>query len=31
MSNIPDNANDSCPGVQDPEAGKKSGCDGCPN
>jgi len=28
---VPLDANESCPGVQDPSAGKRSGCEGCPN
>lgn len=29
--NVPENANESCPGVTDPSAGKRAGCEGCPN
>ena len=29
--NVPDNANEHCPGVQDERAGKADACDGCPN
>ena len=28
---VPENANDHCPGVENPKAGKSEACDGCPN
>lgn len=28
---IPDNANESCPGTKSEQAGKSAGCEGCPN
>lgn len=31
MSNVPENANESCPGTDSENAGKASGCAGCPN
>lgn len=30
-ADIPDNANEHCPGTQSDKAGKSSACDGCPN
>jgi len=30
-NNVPENANDHCPGVQDANAGKADACAGCPN
>lgn len=29
--NIPENANQGCPGTSNKEAGKSSACQGCPN
>ena len=29
--NVPENANEHCPGTQSEQAGKGSACDGCPN
>jgi Mrp family chromosome partitioning ATPase len=31
MENVPDNANQHCPGTQSEQAGKSSACAGCPN
>ncbi|XP_042361638.1 cytosolic Fe-S cluster assembly factor nubp1 [Plectropomus leopardus] len=31
MSDVPDNANEHCPGTQSEQAGKTSSCQGCPN
>lgn len=31
MSDIPQNANESCPGTKSEQAGKSSACAGCPN
>ena len=31
LKQVPENANDHCPGTQSSNAGKESGCDGCPN
>ena len=28
---VPENANEHCPGTQDPRAGKEDACQGCPN
>lgn len=29
--NVPENANENCPGVESDQAGKGSDCQGCPN
>ena len=31
MQDVPENANESCPGTKSDQAGKSSACDGCPN